>query len=76
MPSVKTVTYSTGNIADFCGVSISTAQMWIETKELKAFKLPGSNWSRVYPQDLIAFMRKHGFLVPKEVSEQVIEPTK
>jgi hypothetical protein len=75
MSSVKTVTYTTGDIADFCGVVAQTVQQWIKDEELKAFKLPGSNWARVYPQDLVTFMRKYGMNVPKEVSEKLVEQT-
>lgn len=77
MPTVqKAMTYSTGNVADLCGVSTNTVQNWIETGELKASKLPSSNWSRIYPEVLVAFMKKHGFRVPKEVQEQIVEQTK
>ena len=76
MSIAKTVTYTTGNVADLCGVSITLAQQWIKTNELRAILLPGSNHPRIYPQDLITFMKKHGFMIPKEVSEAITEPTK
>lgn len=75
MSTVKTVTFTTGDIADFCGVSVNTVQNWIEDKELKAFELPSSKWKRIYPQDLVTFMKKHGFKIPAQVSEKLVEQT-
>lgn len=55
------LTYSSGQIAHLCGVSPRTVAKWIDSDELKGFKLPGSDHRRVHHEDLVSFMKLHGY---------------
>ena len=75
MSITKAVTYTTKNVADICGVSIGTVQNWVQSNEIKSCKLPGSQFARIYVEDLVPFMRLHGFRIPPEVAEHFVEKT-
>lgn len=62
----KTVLYSALEVAKLCGVVNQTAINWIKNKHLKAFNTPGGQF-RVYPEDLMEFMRSRNIQVPVEV---------
>lgn len=57
--------FSTGEIAQLCGVAPRTVCKWIDTGQLKGFRIPGSNDRRVSQASLDSFMRSIGM---KEVS--------
>ena len=62
----KPVVYSALEVAKICGVVNQTAINWIKNNYLKAFKTPGGQF-RVYPEDLVEFMKKRDMRVPEEV---------
>ena len=64
----KPVVFSALEVANICGVVNQTAINWINTGHLKAFKTPGGQY-RVYPADLISFMRDRKMKIPKELLE-------
>ncbi len=60
----KPVVFSALEVANICGVVNQTAINWINTGHLKAFKTPGGQY-RVYPGDLLAFMRERKMYIPQ-----------
>ena len=66
----KPVVYSAMEVAKICGVVNQTAINWIRNEYLKAFKTPGGQY-RVYPEDLIDFMRRNKMHVPVSVMDAV-----
>ena len=64
--SKKPIVYSAMEVARFCGVVNQTAINWIKSKYIKAFQTPGGQY-RVYPEDLVAFMKKKNINVPEEL---------
>ena len=68
----KPVVYSALEVAKICGVVNQTAINWIKNNYLKAFKTPGGQF-RVYPEDLVEFMKKRDMRVPEEVLKYCIK---
>ena len=64
----KPVMYSALEVAKLCGVVNQTAINWIKNKHLKAFNTPGGQF-RVYPEDLIEFMKSRNIQIPSELRE-------
>ena len=64
----KPIMYSALEVANICGVVNQTSINWIRNGNLKAFKTPGGQY-RVYPDDLVEFMRSRSMRVPPEVLE-------
>ena len=62
----KTILYSALEVAKLCGVVNQTAINWIKNNHLKAFKTPGGQF-RVYPKDLLEFMRSRNINIPSEL---------
>lgn len=60
-------TYTSGDIAKICGVSLRTVIRWIEKGELKGFKLPGRGNNRVSEDNLINFLKAHEIPLPEEL---------
>ncbi len=58
--------YSALEVAKICGVVNQTAINWIKNGYLKAFKTPGGQF-RVYPEDLLDFMKKRSMKIPEGV---------
>lgn len=56
--------YSALEVANICGVVNQTAINWIKSNYVKAFKTPGGQY-RVYPEDLVVFMKSRGMNVPQ-----------
>jgi len=52
--------FSTGDIAQLCGVAPRTVCKWIDTGQLKGFRIPGSKDRRVTQASLESFMRSIG----------------
>ncbi|MBS7242563.1 MAG: response regulator [Treponema sp.] len=65
----KSVVYSALEVARICGVVNQTSINWIKNGHLKAFKTPGGQF-RVYPDDLVEFMKMRGMRIPEEVVAQ------
>lgn len=62
--------YTTGEIAEFCGVTLRTVIRWIEKGHLKGYKLPGRGNNRVLPHDLLAFLQQQNMPIPDELKDQ------
>ncbi len=62
----KPVMYSALEVAKLCGVVNQTAINWIRKNHLKAFNTPGGQF-RVYPEDLVEFMRSRSIQIPPEL---------
>ena len=65
----KKKAYTTGEIADFCGVNFRTVIRWIERGLLKAYQLPGRGDNRVKIDDFIRFLHTQNIPVPDEFRE-------
>ena len=50
--------YTTGEVADFCSVTINAVKKWIASGKLKAFRTPGGHY-RVNHDDFLAFLEKY-----------------
>lgn len=68
----KPVVYSALEVANICGVVNQTAINWINTGHLKAFKTPGGQY-RVYPEDLISFMKERKMYIPQTLLDSCKE---
>ena len=64
----KPILYSALEVAKLCGVVNQTAINWIKNKHLKAFNTPGGQF-RVYPEDLLEFMRSRNIQIPQELRD-------
>lgn len=62
----KPVMYSALEVAKLCGVVNQTAINWIRNNHIKAFNTPGGQF-RVYPEDLVEFMRARNIQIPAEL---------
>lgn len=62
--------YTTGEIAEFCGVTLRTVIRWIEKGHLKGYKLPGRGNNRVLPHDLLEFLNQQNMPIPAELKNQ------
>ncbi len=62
----KPIMYSALEVAKLCGVVNQTAINWIRNNHLKAFNTPGGQF-RVYPEDLVEFMRSRNIQIPAEL---------
>ncbi|WP_415887263.1 response regulator [Neptuniibacter sp. QD37_6] len=61
-------TYTSGDVAQICGVSLRTVIRWIEKGELKGFKLPGRGNNRVSEDNLLKFLKAHDIPLPEELA--------
>lgn len=62
----KPIVYSALEVANLCSVVNQTAINWIKNGFLKAFKTPGGQF-RVYPKDLLDFMKHRNMIIPQKV---------
>ncbi|MCR5217588.1 response regulator [Treponema sp.] len=62
------VVFSALEVANICGVVNQTAINWIKSSYLKAFKTPGGQF-RVYPEDLLQFMKGRNMRIPAKLQE-------
>ncbi|MBN2712302.1 MAG: response regulator [Planctomycetes bacterium] len=60
-------TFTTGEVANYCGVNFRTVIRWIDRGHLKAFQLPGRGDRRVELDDLLAFLKKNGMPLPEDL---------
>lgn len=68
MSDSKSKIFSALEVAKICGVVNQTAINWIKNGFLKAFKTPGGQF-RVYPEDLVNFMKSRNMEVPASILE-------
>ncbi len=66
----KPVVFSAMEAAKICGVVNQTAINWIRKGSLKASTTPGGQY-RVYPEDLIDFMKRNKMNVPQKLLDSV-----
>ena len=66
----ETKTLTTGEAANYCGVSFRTVIRWIERGKLKAFKLPGRGDNRIRVEDFINFLNENDIPIPSELQPQ------
>ncbi|MBP5157500.1 MAG: response regulator [Treponema sp.] len=66
----KPLVFSAMEAAKICGVVNQTAINWIRKGSLKASTTPGGQY-RVYPEDLVDFMRRNKMNVPQGLLEKV-----
>jgi excisionase family DNA binding protein len=57
--------FTTGDVARYCGVNFRTVSRWVKRGELKAHELPGRGDKRIEVQDLLAFLQKNHFPLPE-----------
>ena len=50
--------YTTGEVADFCSVTINAVKKWIVSGKLKAFRTPGGHY-RINRDDFLVFLDKY-----------------
>ncbi len=51
---------TTGEVARICRVAPRTVSKWIDTGQLRGYRIPGSKDRRIPIQQLVRFMRAHG----------------
>lgn len=52
--------YTTGEVARICHVAPRTVSKWVDTGQLRGYRIPGSRDRRIPVEHLLAFMRAHG----------------
>lgn len=52
--------YTTGEVARICHVAPRTVSKWVDTGQLRGYRIPGSRDRRIPVEHLQAFMRAHG----------------
>ena len=60
--------FTTGQIAEFCDVSVVTVWRWIQAGKLKSQVTPGRH-HRVKRKELVEFLVSHRMTVPRELSK-------
>lgn len=63
--------FTTGDVARYCGVNFRTVSRWVKRGELKAYELPGRGDKRIEVQDLLAFLQKNRFPLPEGLAVYV-----
>ncbi len=61
--------YTTKDIAELCGVHITTAIRWIDAGQIKAFRTPGGR-RRVAADEVRAFIEKHKIPVGRKLRRE------
>jgi excisionase family DNA binding protein len=56
---------STRQVAQYCQVNFKTVLKWIEEGKLKAYKLPDSGVNKIQSADLIDFLKRFDFPIPR-----------
>lgn len=70
----RKTTYTTGEIARYCGVEYSVVARWIELGELRAHRLPQRREHRIQLPDFLDFLARHELPVPRELQPDVDAP--
>jgi len=60
--------FTSGQVANFCGVTLRTVIRWIDKGHLKGFKLPGRGNNRILAEDLLHFFQQHNMPIPEALS--------
>lgn len=61
--------YTSGEVAKFCGVTLRTVIRWIERGSLKAYKLPGRGNNRITKDEVLRFMNEFEMPIPHELTQ-------
>jgi len=62
----KNKVFTTGEVAELCGVTLRTVVNWINKGKLPAYKLPGTRGdNRIRAPELISFMQENGIPLPE-----------
>lgn len=68
--------FTTGDVAEICGVTLRTVINWIRQGKLKAYRLPGARGdNRVEKQVLLEFLRRNHLPVPDYLHDSRKEQT-
>jgi len=57
-------TYTTGEVASFCGVNFRTVIRWIERGLIRSHRLPGRGDHRILEADLLSFLKENDLPLP------------
>lgn len=60
---VRKKVFTTGNIAEICGVAPRTVSKWFDAGRIKGWRIPGSRDRRIPRENLIKFMKDSGIPV-------------
>ena len=60
-------TYTTFQIADFCGVRPTTIIKWVKQKKIRAYVTPGGH-RRIRHSDLLSFLKEYNLPIPDELN--------
>ena len=52
--------YTTGEVARICHVAPRTVSKWVDTGQLRGYRIPGSRDRRIPAENLLAFLRANG----------------
>ncbi|VUD64253.1 Response regulator MprA [Thalassocella blandensis] len=67
--------FTTGEVANYCGVTLRTVINWIKQGRLPAHQLPGTRKdNRISRQDLCSFMQLNGLPLPPDLDQSEAEP--
>ncbi len=55
--------YTTGEVARICHVAPRTVSKWVDSGQLRGYRIPGSRDRRIPAEHLLAFLRAHGIPV-------------
>ncbi len=64
--------FTTGQVADFCGVNFRTVIRWIQKGYLEAQRLPGRGDHRIAKDQLIKFFNQNNLPIPLEFSNETV----
>ncbi|GLR71218.1 response regulator [Agaribacter marinus] len=70
MQTSELKSFTSGEIAKFCGVTLRTVIRWIDSGKLKGYKLPGRGNNRVLQTDLLQFLNEHNMPIPSSLKNK------
>lgn len=65
----RKTSYTTGEIARYCGVEFRSVMRWIELGELRAHHLPQRREHRIKLEDFLDFLARHELPIPAELQQ-------
>lgn len=63
----KKLSFTTGEVAEFCGVNFRTVIRWIKNGELESYKLPGRGDNRIPRQEVMRFLEASKIPIPDDL---------
>lgn len=64
--------FTTGEIANYCGVNFRTVIRWIKRGHLNAYQLPGRGDNRIALEELVDFLERYNMPVPPELQNSLV----